>query len=302
MSLSQTLRFITSHPLNRHNPLDALVRFAQWQLSSRLFPGEHIHPWIGQTKFVLRPGETGLTGNLYCGLHEFASMAYVLHVMSEDDLFVDVGANVGSYTLLACGVRGARGYSFEPLPATYERLLTNVHINRLHERVTCKNIGIGAEASSLHFTTDMNAMNHVMTAQEKGQASTLEVPVSPLDELLKDETPQLIKIDVEGFETSVIKGAHQTLEKASLHSLVMEFNGLGEKYYGFSDQALFETLLGYGFRSYAYDPMTRALTDLKQKMLPMDETSDNTLLIRDLDRVKETLAATPKVTIHGRSI
>jgi len=55
---------------------------------------------------VARPGETGVTGNIYTGLHEFSSMGYLLHVLREGDLFVDVGANVGLlYHTGLCGQR-----------------------------------------------------------------------------------------------------------------------------------------------------------------------------------------------------
>src|SRR6188768_213885 len=104
MSLSQTLRFIADHPLNRQHKSAALLRFLKWQIGIRLLPGRVVYDWINGTSFIVQRGETGLTGNLYCGLHEFSDMAFVLHAVGAGDLFVDVGANVGSYTLLACSV------------------------------------------------------------------------------------------------------------------------------------------------------------------------------------------------------
>jgi hypothetical protein len=61
-------------------------------------------------------GMTGATGNLYVGLHEFEEMAFLLHFLRPGDLFADVGANVGSYTILAAvaverGTHCARGLS-----------------------------------------------------------------------------------------------------------------------------------------------------------------------------------------------
>ena len=64
-----------------------------------------------------------MTGNIYCGLAKFADMAFVLHVLRAGDLFVDIGANAGAYTLLASSVTGAKTTCFEPAPATYARLL-----------------------------------------------------------------------------------------------------------------------------------------------------------------------------------
>ena len=71
---------------------------------------------------------TGATGNIYAGLHEFADMAFTLHFLRPDDLFMDVGANVGSYTLLASGVCKARTISFEPYPETMAALRRNIDL------------------------------------------------------------------------------------------------------------------------------------------------------------------------------
>ena len=160
---------------------------------------------------IVRPGETGFTQNIYCGLHEFSNMAYLLHTLTPDDLFVDVGANVGSYTALACAARGARGYSFEPVPTTYKRLLDNVRLNDLTSRVVSLNIGLSDADGELLFTTSENCTNHVVPAGEAVVGAT-RVEVRPLDRVLESRSPNMIKIDVEGFETLVIKGAQHNCQ------------------------------------------------------------------------------------------
>ena len=145
MSVLSTLNFIVEHPINKKRKAKALLGFLKWQIGSRLVPGEIIYHWINDAKFIVKPGETALTQNIYCGLMEFHDMAYVLHVLNADDLFIDVGANVGSYTLLACAVRGASGYCFEPIPSTFERLISNIKLNDLSDRVKAYNIRLGRQ-------------------------------------------------------------------------------------------------------------------------------------------------------------
>ena len=106
MSFFNIIKFITNHPLNQEQKLKSIVRFAKWQVGSRLVPGAIVYDWINGSKFLVKNGETGLTGNIYTGLHEFPDMAFLLHVLRDDDLFVDVGTNVGSYTILACSASG----------------------------------------------------------------------------------------------------------------------------------------------------------------------------------------------------
>ena len=95
MSLFSTLRFIIKHPLNRGQPISAVGRFIAWQIRSRI-QREIIFNWIDGSKLVVRRAMTGATGNLYCDLHEYEDMSYLLHPLRPGDLFVDVGANIGS--------------------------------------------------------------------------------------------------------------------------------------------------------------------------------------------------------------
>jgi len=95
MSITALLKFITTHPLNRDRKLQSIARFAKWQIRSRLAPGAIVYDWINGSRFLVRADQTGLTGNIYTDLHEFADMGYLLHVLRDDDLFVDIGANVG---------------------------------------------------------------------------------------------------------------------------------------------------------------------------------------------------------------
>src|SRR5687767_1762894 len=260
-----TLKFIFSHPLNRGRRVRAFTRFLRWQLRSRLAPGPVVYPWVNGSKVIVRPGETGVTGNVYCGLHEFEDMAYLLHVMNATDLFVDVGANVGVYTVLACAVKGARGICFEPVPATYDRLLENLRLNVQTGRVESLNLGVADTEGELLFTSDENTMNHVVPdahgrvpQNDAPGPNTVRVRVSTLDVILQDRRPSVLKIDVEGFETRVLAGAAATLRHTSLHSVIMELNGSGERY-GFDEDKILETMASVGFTPCRYEPFTRSL-------------------------------------------
>jgi len=108
MSVIDTLRFIVDHPLNRGHKKAALSRFLKWQVGARLVPGPVVVPWVGNTRMIVRRGDKGFTQNIYCGLRDFPEMSYLAHVLSSTDLFLDVGANVGAYTVLARAEGSAR--------------------------------------------------------------------------------------------------------------------------------------------------------------------------------------------------
>lgn len=293
MPLLRTIKFITNHPLNRGRKAAAVMDFLKWQVGSRLVPGQVVHNWVNTSRFIVRAGENGLTGNIYCGLHEFPDMAYLLHSLSADDLFADIGSNVGAYTLLACAARGARGYCFEPVPGTYQRLMDNLRLNNLCDRVTALNIGLADKEGELAFTTGENCMNHVV-AEGEASGEVVKVKVRTLDEVLGGQSPAMLKIDVEGFETLVLKGADKTLRNPALHSVIMELNGSGTRY-GFSEDAIVATMKGYGFETHEYEPFSKTLTSMNGGR----HAEENTLFIRDADRARARVKSAKPVTIRG---
>lgn len=291
-------QFILAHPLNRANKWAALNRYFRWQFGSRLVPGDVLVPFVDNTLLRVRPGLTGATGNIYAGLHEFEDMAFVLHLLRKNDLFVDVGANIGSYTILAGGAVGARCVSVEPIKSTFQLLEENINLNRLTENVQPLNIGIGKEKGVLRFTAGLDTVNHVVADSEQVD-SVVKVPIVSLNDLLENQEPLLIKIDVEGFETNVIAGADIVFSKSTLLAVIMELNGSGERY-GFDEGPLHEKMLSFGFQSYTYSPFERQLVSLNGKK----SNSGNTLYVRNVDEAASRLSGAKRCHIinAGRDV
>src|SRR5262249_8696404 len=104
---------ILGHPLAHNKRIETLYRIAHSQINNPL-QSEIIFPWIANQKLVVQRGMMGATGNIYVGLIEFTDMMFLLHFLRRGDLFFDIGANVGTYTVLASGVCGAKTWAFEP--------------------------------------------------------------------------------------------------------------------------------------------------------------------------------------------
>jgi FkbM family methyltransferase len=220
---------------------------------------------------------TGATGNWYCGLHEYREMGFVLHALRPEDHFLDVGANIGSYTILAGGGVGARVTAVEPIPETFAQLERNVLLNSLGKRARTCRMGLSDKKAVLRFTEGLGCENHVLSENEAG--SFVEVPVMSLDELVGDDIPRLIKIDVEGYERSVLRGAQRTLSDRRLLAVIMETNGSGERY-GVNERDLVGVMKDYGFSPLQYDPLERSLMDMPQDAC-------NTIFVRDQGLLEE---------------
>jgi len=288
MSLVSLLKFITNHPLNRNHKIKAISRFAKWQINTRLNPYPVVYSYTDKTKLIIQRSMTGATGNLYCGLHEFNDMGFLLHFLRHDDLFVDIGANIGSYTILAAGHVGASVVSVEPVPKTFEHLRNNISINQVANKVVAYNLALGNEKGQISFTSTLDTMNHVATASE---SNTIQVPVDTLDAIMeKEKEPVLLKIDVEGFETNVLKGASQTLSRKNLKAIIIELNGSGAKY-GYDERLLHDKLLENNYHPYQYNPFQRELTAIDTF------GTHNTIYIKDPAFVHERVKDADKLKI-----
>ena len=268
----RTLRHFLNHPLGRRDRLGTLMRIVRWQIGSRTLGTAVAVPFVDGTRLLIRPGMHGATGNVYVGLMEYEDMAFVLHLLRKGDAFLDVGANVGVYSILAAG-RGANALAIEPVPATYEQLLDNIHLNRFHDRIDARNMGVGREPGELQFSTQTGPTNHVLAPGEAGDHA-VTVAVDALDTIAAGWVPTMVKIDVEGFEANVIRGAAGLLAQDSLQAVLIELNGLGVRY-GFSDADIHAQLLKHGFRPAHYDPVARQLHALEDH-----RTTGNTLYVR----------------------
>lgn len=254
----EILKFIYKHPLNKNDKIGALMRFIKWQFASRIWSAPLLFKWIGDSKLLVSNGMTGATGNIYVGLMEYQDMSFLLHYLNKDDLFFDIGANVGVYTVLASKVKEANTVSFEPLPTTYEKLLDNINLNRLDNAIAL-NIGLSSERTQLYFTTDKDTMNSVAGEHDKNK---IKVDVETLDNICKIYGyPKAIKIDVEGYETNVLNGANEVLMNENLEVLIIELNGSGGKF-GYSDDTIHTRLLKNGFKPFSYDPFAKNLYPL----------------------------------------
>lgn len=290
----RTLRHYLEHPLGRRDRLGTLMRIVRWQLGSRLLGARAAVPFVDSSRLLVGTGMHGATGNVYVGLMEFEDMAFVLHLMREDDGFLDVGANVGVYSILAAS-RGARVLAMEPVPDTYKQLLDNIHLNRFQERIEARHVDVGKEPGELSFSIGSGPTNHVLAAGESTDRS-VAVAVDALDTLAAGWAPTMLKIDVEGFEANVIAGASGLLAQQSLQAVLIELNGLGARY-GFNDDEIHNKLLAAGFKPASYEPFTRRLTPLEGH-----RTSGNTLYVRNFSVLEQRLRAAAPVQMVGACV
>lgn len=177
-------------------------------------------------------------------------------------LVLDIGANLGAYAIpMAKKIAAVRGtvYAFEPQRVIYHQLCGNIFLNRLDNVIAqCMAVGENdgvAQIPALDYaaTENIGGLSLVDGIREQRQCVTIqeneppvETPLRRLDSLTFPKTPSLIKIDTEGFDLNVIKGAVNLLEAGRFPPLLFEAWDL--EWFKSEKAKLFDFLrhLGYG--------------------------------------------------------
>ncbi|NTG46799.1 FkbM family methyltransferase [Agrobacterium rhizogenes] len=149
--------------------------------------------------------------------YERAMLEDIGSSLPEDAFVIDVGANIGNHTLFFSAVAGARILAIEPNGEALHILRANVSLNGLQDRVDIRPIALGAEAGMGNVIEEDSSrlgMARVIVTAD-GQ-----VPVARLDDIARGQHVHLIKIDVEGMEVDVLRGAIGTIERCSPKLLV----------------------------------------------------------------------------------
>jgi FkbM family methyltransferase len=136
-------------------------------------------------------------------------------------LFVDVGANVGCYTILACR-RWQSGVVFDP--GAYNRHVENLRLtmNHLDERGRSINKGVAAREGTICFSSDEDGMIHVLAPRSTEESRNCRSHIVGCR--AERGYSGLIKIDVEMYETPVLERSQEMLRKPTLDALIMELN------------------------------------------------------------------------------
>jgi FkbM family methyltransferase len=179
------------------------------------------------------PSADCITRHIYrLGAHEPQITRYLIeHVrIGANDIAVDVGANLGWYSVLLDRLSedGARIFAFEPDPQTYRLLTENLRANAA-DAVAASNIALGETpgTATLHRYKASNNGRHTLVEAGRVGVCDVQVPVQTLESFLSeqglgDARIRLLKIDVEGFEYFVLRGARGVLPRCE--RVLLEFN------------------------------------------------------------------------------
>jgi len=224
-----TPRRIWGHPYTRDRRVRRLGRWVAWQAWQRAVR----RPWTvtmhGDVRVVCHPHDMVASMALYHGLYDMEEMSFLLAWLRPGDTFVDVGANIAPYSLLAASVDGVRVVAFEPGDEARERAAANVALNGADERLVLSAAAVSDRDGLARLTTAHLPTDHLVGGDAGVSADglpTREVPTIRLDTYDSRHglgRVGLVKVDVEGHELDVLTGAAGVLAR-NRPALVVEVN------------------------------------------------------------------------------
>lgn len=287
----KTISYIWSHPNCKQQKLQSILRFMGWQIYKRLTHRYLDIQIIPNTKIRCHPDSYSAAAVLYCGLYDYDEMNFLLRYLRAEDSFLDIGANVGVYTLLAASkIHAGSLHSFEVFPKNYRRLQENLRLNQFNQVKTYA-IAVSnqpgtvalnlAEGDSMPFITQTETINTIM------------VPTDTLDNLLQNYSLTnltLAKMDIEGAELLAFKGAVSLLKKQRPYVWILEINDAVNNF-GYRKQDVVDFLQNYGYNLYRYSADTNQVSPITLEQ----QQGNNVLAIADfaLDFVRDRLTEIP---------
>lgn len=261
-----------------------------WNRQGRLreFMDHEVEPGVSLRLFF----DSAIAQDIYCHDHEIAERAFVRLFLRPGDVFADIGANLGLYSVLASGIVRPDGavFSFEPDPKAHERLLFNLQANG------CTNVqpfqcalSNADETRTMQISTKgYDAYNSFGTpVRGEGTFQSREVACVSFDSFASQhpalQKVAMMKVDVEGWETMVLQGAQKQLSGDAAPVVLLEFNDQAAKSSGQPCSQLYRWLEGLGYSLYTFEAKGRRFVPYPYRE---NFVYDNVLAIKNLDVVK----------------
>jgi FkbM family methyltransferase len=247
------LRLIWNHPANRGKRIRAVAKAIAWQAYKRTMT-RPFRLRIYRDVILNAYPDSEESGRFiyFNGLPDQREMVFMRRYMRPGDRFIDGGAHIGTYTLLAASLVGTKGSvdAFEPAPVEARRLIENIDLNRL-SNVRVHLVALADKRGFAQFTIDRGAGNRIKTVDDADRA-VRTVRTTTLDEALTGRYA-MAKLDLEGAEFLALKGAEEHLIEGNPPVWLLELVNRFVRRFGASALDVVDWLAARGYELARYD-------------------------------------------------
>jgi FkbM family methyltransferase len=199
--------------------------------------------------------------------YERFSLQILKNNLNSKTVFLDIGAHYGSYSLYAAKGAGSKVIAIEPVNENFQLLNQNVKINKLDNLITTHNLAISDENGEAEFNIPWASDSAGFYEHPNAETiRTQKVTIRKGDDLLDKAQVDLIKIDTEGHEISVLQGLQKTLARNPQAKLIIELNPECLKRAGKTVEDLLETIASFDKQIYIVDEDNFSLIRLSDNL------------------------------------
>lgn len=259
-----SINYLYKHPYNKQRPIFAFFRWVFWKLI-KIFKCKQLNLKVWGNRFLqLNYDSSQSMWVMYNWVVDWEEFQLIEHYIEKNDVLFDIGTNMGFYTVWMSRFIEEHGkiHCFEPDKQNYSRLNTNIALNQIGSITKTNRYAVSDSDGWLKFTKGRDGENHISNIALDCE---VEVQSITLDTYLENHGIKHIaymKIDVEGFELHVFKGAKGLLENKKVDIIQLEINqqlnNAGTK---LNDLLFF--LENYGYNLYSYETVRRCLIPIQ---------------------------------------
>lgn len=206
------------------------------------------------SKIYVDSRDIGLTPYLLeWGVYEKYETELFKRIVNNGMVVVDIGANVGYYTLLAAKLVGNEGkvFAFEPEPDNYNLLRKNVEANNCKNVVTIRKAVFSSSGKIRLFLDKNNLGAHSLSERNVNKRDSIMVEAISMDDYFKNGLKiDIVKVDIQGSEMHVLEGMADTIHHNDELQMIVEFWPSGLRNSGSSPISFLRKLRSYGFDLY----------------------------------------------------
>jgi FkbM family methyltransferase len=232
------LRFSWTSPANEGARLRAVLRLFFFEFRGRVLRRRTLVRLGNRSRLWADIHRWESSKIAYSGLPDYPEMSVWRDFLRSGDLFVDVGANVGSYAIWAAEL-GADVIALEPASDTFGLLAENVALNGYPVKMI--QAAAGAVRGTAQFTSGLDCVNRF------DPAGSVQATVVTIDWLIQDHFLAGMKVDVEGFEMDVLRGSEKALSEHRIGLIQLEWNKTSMRADGTDRRPLADYLAQYGY-------------------------------------------------------
>lgn len=265
----EVIKFIWNHPANQGRRLRTVLRAIRWKCHRLMRDTPRLVPIFHGMQLKCYPSSYGAGVMIATnGWPDYDEMHFIQRYLRPGDAFVDIGTNIGIFTLFSSGIVGPSGYvlGLEANRRSFDRLIENIQLNDLNNIVDARCEAVGPENGTIRFLKGRDLTNRIVTDAEQGKAGVEfdEVPCVRIDSLLSQRNFAMGKIDIEGAEPMAFRGATQALQIGNPPVWMMELKSHLLTRFDSSPEKVRDMLLEFDYRLATYDANQNRLTFSEQ--------------------------------------